>query len=324
MNDDVVVSRFLDRAALVSTPRGGGGDGRSPAAADDPWRLCTVTQVEELKCLLRVIPAGVASTCIAAMAAQMNTLFEVQAAAMNTQVTGWLAIPPASIHLFSIAGSIATGAAYNAGGARLLGRCLGPCSGRRRRQGLPQPPFSPITPSPHRRHHQQQYQQHHHHHHQASSLQVQGTSIFLGIVTMAAAAAVEAARLRAAAAGRTLSVLFLVPQTFLVGVCTNLMYAGSLNFFYTEVSDGMRTVSGAVSLLFLGAGNYLSSVLVAAVAEVTGWIPSDIDDGHVDYFYGLLAAILAAALALFLVYAHFYTYRDVPESPKPGLPPAAH
>ena len=201
---------FLDRAALTTS--------EEPEEKSDPWKLCTVTQVEELKCLLRVIPVGIASTCMASVSTQMNTLFQVQAAAMNMQVTQWLTIPAASIHLFSITGSILTGFVYNAGGARLLGWFL----------NLSKKGFV----------------------HQPTSLQIQGTSIFVGIVLMVISALVEAYRLRAAQEGHTLSVLWLMPQTFLVGVAINFIYAGSMDFFYTEVSDEMKMVSGAVSYFF--------------------------------------------------------------------------
>ena len=226
-----------------------------------------------------VIPDDITSTCMIAMAAQMNTLFQVQAAAMNMQVTQWLTIPAASIHLFSISGSILTGFVYNAGGARLLGWFLNPS-----KKGFV---------------------------HQPTSLQIQGTSIFVGIVLMVISALVEAYRLRAVEEGHTLSVLWLIPQTFLVGVSTNFVYAGSMDFFYTEVSDGMRTVSSAVSLLFLGGGYYLSSTLITIVTDITtrdgstGWIPSDFNAGHVDYFYWFLASFLTLVLVFFLVYSNF-------------------
>lgn len=278
---------FLDKAAALSATE------RTNHHQTSPWRLCTVTQVEEVKCLLRVIPVGIASTCIAAISAQINTLFEEQAVAMNTQVATWLVIPPASIHLFSIGGMILTGIVNNAGGARLLGWCLGARKGR-------------VT-------------------HIATSLQIQGVAIVVGIIAMVIAALVEAHRLNVAHGGALLSVLWLIPQTFLLGVCTNLVYAGSLDFFYNEVSDGMRTVSSSISLLFLGGGNYLSSIFITLVTDITaqgghsGWIPSDLNDGHVDYFYWFLASFLTFTFGIYLVYAHFYTYRDtyMRDNPEP-------
>ena len=89
---------FLHKATLTTSEK--------PKDKSDPWTLCTVTQVEELKCLLRVIPVGIASTCMASVSTQMNTLFQVQAVAMNMQVTQWLIIPAASNCLFLISDSI--------------------------------------------------------------------------------------------------------------------------------------------------------------------------------------------------------------------------
>ena len=122
-----------------------------------------------------VIPDDITSTCMIAMAAQMNTLFQVQASTMNMQVTQWLTIPAASIHLFSITGSILTGFVYNMGGTRLLGWFL----------NLSKKGFV----------------------HQAMSLQMKGTSIFVGIVVMVISALVEAYHVRAVQEGHTLSVL---------------------------------------------------------------------------------------------------------------------
>ncbi|KAI5065443.1 hypothetical protein GOP47_0020138 [Adiantum capillus-veneris] len=71
---------FLDKAAIPI-----------PAEQKDDvsaWRLCTVTQVEEVKCLIRILPVGVTSTCIAVVGAQLSTLFVEQASAMNMQVGG--------------------------------------------------------------------------------------------------------------------------------------------------------------------------------------------------------------------------------------------
>lgn len=61
-----------------------------------PWRLCTVTQVEELKILLRLFPIWVASIVYSIAYAQMYTTFVEQGKAMNTKI-GCFSIPPASL-----------------------------------------------------------------------------------------------------------------------------------------------------------------------------------------------------------------------------------
>lgn len=246
-----------------------------------PWRLCTVTQVEEVKCLIRVMPVGLASSCVGTALAQVSSLFEVQAAATNRKLVGGLIIAPASMQLFYIAGAILTG---------FLCNTISACQRRsfRHNQGT------------------------------CTSLQLQGMAMLVGIIAMAVAALVEAHRLHVAhLCGSLISVYWLVPQNFLLGISMNLLSSGGGDFFYKEVSDGMRTMSLSLGLFFIGVGNYLSSIFVLLVTTVTtvggrsGWIPDDLNDGHLDYFYWLLASFLTLAFGLFLLGSFFYAYRDI-------------
>ena len=62
----------------------------------NPWRLCTVNQVEELKTFIRMIPICAIGIVFAAVYAQISTTFLEQGMMMNTTI-GFLTIPPASI-----------------------------------------------------------------------------------------------------------------------------------------------------------------------------------------------------------------------------------
>lgn len=232
-----------------------------------------------MKSLLRVIPVGIATILVSATMVQVSTLFEEQATLMNRQVTKWLLIPAASLNLFSIGSAIFTGIVTTTCGARLS-------SGSRRKQAG---------------------------HGRATSLQLQGVALICSIIAMVIAALVESHRLCVAQDGTLLSVLWLVPQTVIAGVASYCIYVGGTDFFYSEVPDGMRAVSSSFFLILQGAGSYLSSLLVALVTAITtqggqpGWIASDLNEGHVDYFYWFLASCLAFTLGIFLVYAHNYT-----------------
>jgi peptide/histidine transporter 3/4 len=59
----------------------------------------TVTQVEEVKFILRILPIWIASIIFSAIYTQMLTLFIEQGATMDTRI-GNVHIPPASISLF--------------------------------------------------------------------------------------------------------------------------------------------------------------------------------------------------------------------------------
>lgn len=86
--------RFLDKAATASE-----AERQSDPGSCSPWRLVTVTQVEEVKFLLRILPVWFCSIIFSAIYTQMLTLFIVQGATMDTRV-GSKHIPPASISLF--------------------------------------------------------------------------------------------------------------------------------------------------------------------------------------------------------------------------------
>lgn len=59
------------------------------------WRLCTVTQVEKLKILIRLFPIWATGIVIFTVYVQMSTMFVEQGMLMDSKV-GYFTIPPAS------------------------------------------------------------------------------------------------------------------------------------------------------------------------------------------------------------------------------------
>ena len=67
----------------------------------NPWRLCPVSQVEEVKCILRLLPIWLCTIIYSVVFTQMASLFVEQGAAMKTKVSNFR-IPPASMSSFDI------------------------------------------------------------------------------------------------------------------------------------------------------------------------------------------------------------------------------
>ena len=67
-----------------------------PASA---WRLCTVTQVEELKCVLRLLPVWASGIIFAAAYTQMTTTFILQGDTLDPYVGGFR-VPAAVLSVF--------------------------------------------------------------------------------------------------------------------------------------------------------------------------------------------------------------------------------
>ncbi|WZZ13955.1 hypothetical protein YC2023_107044 [Brassica napus] len=79
--------RFLDRASLKT-------------GTTDQWNLCTITEVEETKQMLNMLPAMFATFVPSAMVAQVNTLFVKQGTTLNARIARNFSIPPASLSAF--------------------------------------------------------------------------------------------------------------------------------------------------------------------------------------------------------------------------------
>uniref|UniRef100_N1R584 Peptide transporter PTR2 n=1 Tax=Aegilops tauschii TaxID=37682 RepID=N1R584_AEGTA len=92
--------RFFDKAAIVGPSNKEMEETDAPALRS-PWRLCAVTQVEELKILVRMLPLLVTIVFFYAVAAQVPSTFVEQGMAMDTAV-GSVRIPPASMSTFNV------------------------------------------------------------------------------------------------------------------------------------------------------------------------------------------------------------------------------
>ncbi|XP_072989941.1 protein NRT1/ PTR FAMILY 8.3-like isoform X2 [Typha latifolia] len=261
--------RCLDKAATVSDL-----DVKTESFSN-PWRLCTVTQVEELKILVRMFPVWVTTILFSAVYAQISTMFVEQGMVLDPTV-GSFTIPPASLSTFDVISVIIWVPVYD----RILVPIARRFTGQER--GF-------------------------------SALQRMGIGLFISILAMSSAALLEIKRLSIAKAEHLedqnvavpLSILWQIPQYFLVGAAEVFTFIGQIEFFYDQSPDAMRSLCSAISLLTTALGNYLSAFILTVVTYVTtqggktGWIPDNLNEGHLDYFFWLLAGL---SFLNFLVY----------------------
>ena len=136
-------------------------------------------------------------------------------------------------------------------------------------------------------------------------------------LTMAVAALVEMKRLDSAARGEEISISWQLPQYFFLAGGEVFCYIAQLEFFYNEAPESMRSLCSALGLLTVSLGSYLSSLVVTVVSGVTtrgggpGWIPDDLNEGHLDRFFWLIAALSALNLAVFVWCAKRYKCKNV-------------
>ncbi|CAN6302965.1 unnamed protein product [Urochloa humidicola] len=263
--------RFLDKAAIVEH------DGGEEAAG--PWRLATVTQVEETKLVLSMVPIWIATLAFGMQAAQVSTFFIKQGSVMDRRMGPHFVLPPASIFALSALGMIATVAAYDKVLVPYLRRATG---GER---GI-------------------------------SILRRVGIGMAFAIVAMAVAAVVERHRLMSPSPA-SMSVWWLVPQFALMGVGDGFAIVGLQEYFYDQVPDNMRSLGIGLYLSVMGAGSFLSSLAITAAdwASSRGghasWFAKDLNHSRLDLFYWMMTCIGAINLVFYSVVATRYSYKEV-------------
>ncbi|CAN6442986.1 unnamed protein product [Victoria cruziana] len=251
----------------------------------NPWKLCTVTQVEELKSIIRILPIWASGIVFATVYSQMSTLFVEQGDKMDPSMGPHFDIPAASLSVFDTISVITWVPIYD----RLIVPLARKYTGHER--GFTQ-------------------------------LQRMGIGLVISIFSMVAAAIVEIIRLDLVKKHNyydlkqmPMSIFWQVPQYFLVGAAEVFTFIGQLEFFYDQAPDAMRSMCSALSLTTVALGNYLSTLLVTIVTKVTtrhgklGWIPDNLNHGHLDYFFLLLVVLSVLNFLVYLCLARWYKYK---------------
>jgi solute carrier family 15 (peptide/histidine transporter), member 3/4 len=229
-----------------------------------------VSQVEELKMLLRMFPVWTSMVLFFSVTAQMSSTFIEQGAAMDNRV-GPFTLPPASLATFDVISVIICIPIYDAVLVPLARRVTG------KDRGL-------------------------------SQLQRLGVGLALSVVGMVYAALVEARRLALSRPGAApaASIMWQAPAYAVLGAGEVFTAIGILEFFYDQSPSSMKSLGTALAQLTIAVGNYVNSAVLGAVAAVTGrggkpgWIPDDLNEGHLDYFFWLMAALGVVNLLHFI------------------------
>ncbi|KAL5550238.1 hypothetical protein UlMin_000414 [Ulmus minor] len=261
--------KFLDKAAILE----------NSDEKQNPWRLATVTEVEEMKLLLNMIPIWLATLPFGVCISQASTFFIKQGATTNRKIFNGFELPPASIYALAAIGMIVSVTMYE----KLLVPILRRITGNERGINI---------------------------------LQRIGIGMFFSIATMVVAALVEKKRLDAVANHNLMSVFWLAPQFVIVGFGDGFALVGLQEYFYDQVPDSMRSLGIAFYLSVIGAANFLSSLLITLVDHFTkkngkSWFGKDLNTSRLDKFYWLLAAITTMNLLFYVLLARRYSYKNI-------------
>ncbi|KAM1160083.1 hypothetical protein ACFX13_033934 [Malus domestica] len=261
----------LDKAAIL-------GKGSKP----EPWKVCTVTQVEEVKVLTRMLPILFSTIIMNTCLAQLQT-FSVQQGSIMDLHLGSIKVPAPSIPVIPL----------------LFMSILIPLY-----EYFFVPFARKITKHP------------------AGITQLQrvGVGLVLSAISMAVAGLVEVKRKNQANKDFTkpISLFWLSFQYAIFGIADMFTLVGLLEFFYKEAPAGMKSLSTSFTFLSLSFGYFLSSVFVDLINAVTkrvapskqGWLyGKDLNKNNLQLFYYFLAILSCINFVNYVYWASWYKYK---------------
>ncbi|CAK7340409.1 unnamed protein product [Dovyalis caffra] len=265
--------RFLDKAAILP-------EGKQPAA---PWTVCTVTQVEEVKILTRMLPILGSTIIMNTCLAQLQT-FSVQQGNLMHRRIGKHDFPAASIPVIPLIFMVILIPIYEIFFVPFARKITGHPSG--------------IT-----------------------QLQRVGVGLVLSAISMAVAGVVEVKRRNQALKDprHPLSLFWLSFQYGIFGIADMFTLVGLLEFFYKEAPLSMKSLSTSFAWLSLSFGYFLSTVFVSLINVITkrvtpskqGWLDGQLlDDNNLNLFYWFLAVLSCLNFVLYLYSASWYKYKS--------------
>ncbi|KAL9225999.1 hypothetical protein vseg_001859 [Gypsophila vaccaria] len=247
-----------------------------------PWTLCSVERVETVKAIARLIP--ISTTGIMLLVTMNNSYTTLQAKTMNRHLTSGFEIPAGTFSIFQIITITFWVAFYD----RAIVPLLSKYSGMPR--GLP-PKFR------------------------------MGLGLILSCVSSSVAGLVESIR-REIAIDEGLvdqpgtvvgmSALWLAPQLVLIGLGEAFNAVGQIEFFYSHLSKSMSSFAMALFTLEMAFSGLLGSFLVKLVDRVSSsggnvsWLASNLNKGHVDYYYWMISVLSLVNFLFFLICCKAY------------------
>lgn len=149
-----------------------------------------------------------------------------------------------------------------------------------------------------------------------SELQRTGIGMIIAALAMIIAGIVEQNRLKYASMNgeetSSVSVFWQVPQYVLLGVGEAFIVVAQMEFFGSQTPDGLKSLGIALPMSSTAIGSYVSSMILTVVMAITtkngksGWVPSNLNDGHLDRYFFLSAILTTLNLAFFVVCAKRY------------------
>ncbi|KAL9244629.1 hypothetical protein vseg_018389 [Gypsophila vaccaria] len=278
---------FLNAACVIQDPDNDIGPDGLPK---NPWRLCRVEDVEGLKSFIKVIPIWSAGIMIS-INTSISSISVLLTRTMDRHVGSKFEIPAGSFGTFLI---IVIGIWIP-----LYYRVILPVASKIKGK--------PVTISVKDR---------------------MGIGLFCSFMSILAAGMVESIRRRRAIeqgfeddpqAVIQMSALWTIPHSIFGGIAEAFFVIGQAEFFFSELPKDMLSIAGSIFGLSGTVGNLMASLILAIISGATksegedGWIADNVNKGHYDYYYYILAGLNLLNLLYYVYCSSIYgpTKRDL-------------
>ncbi|KAJ9168308.1 hypothetical protein P3X46_019851 [Hevea brasiliensis] len=257
--------RYLNKACIIRNPQ---EDLIPDGSASDPWSLCTVDQVEELKAIIKIIPIW-STGMMMSVTISPGSFPVLQASTMDRHITSKFEVPAGSFGVFMVISIFLWISLYD--------RVIIPLASKLKGK--------PVC---------------------FSLKQRMGIGILLSSTSMAALAMAESIRRETAIregfsddpnAVVHMSALWLLPYHVLGGLAEAFNAIGQNEFYYTELPKSMSSIAVTLAEMGFSAAYIVASFIMTSVDSLTkrggeeSWVSSNINRGHYDYYYWLLASL---------------------------------
>ncbi|PPS15373.1 hypothetical protein GOBAR_AA05201 [Gossypium barbadense] len=273
--------RFLDKAMMIDNDD-------AMRKSRNPWKLCSLNQVEEVKLLLRLIPIWVSCLMFCAVITQLHTFFTKQGSTMSRSLGPNFQVPPAALQSLVGLTILIAVPVYD---------CV----------------FVPIarklTKNPTG----------------ITMLQRIGIGLFVSILNMVVAGIVETARVNTTRkhglidtpkAVIPMSIWWLLPQYVLTGIGDVFTIIGLQELFYDQMPEEMRSIGAAAYISIVGIGSFVNTGIISVVQMISSkhgkeWLGDNLNRSNLNYFYWVLAGLSAINLCVYMWISSAFEYKKV-------------
>ncbi|KAJ4872659.1 Protein NRT1/ PTR FAMILY 2.8 [Raphanus sativus] len=271
--------RFVEKAAVITDPNELNEEGK----AKNNWRLCSVEQVKNLKCVTGILPVWVTGIACFMLTDQQNIYGILQAIQMEKTFGHNFQVPAGWMNLISMITLAVWISLYEC----VILPIASLITGRKQRLTMKQ------------------------------RIQI---GIVMGIVCMLVAGFLERSR-RAAALKKgsfvsPVSIVMLLPQFMLAGLTEAFSAVALMEFLTVKMPEHMRAVAGAIFFLSSSIASYICTLLIIVIDSVTrkegrSWLgDKDLNKNRLEYYFFIIGGVQAVNL----LYFRFFASRFITEN----------